>query len=237
MEVPVGRAQHWAMKRNLLARNALITILGLIAVIGGRGFSQTPVNEVGITVRVVDYVNLPVADLLELEANTRRILGHAGVPVEFIDCLTGGVSSDAEACHSLMGPNDVVLRILQPKLAVEREELGCAIVTSDAGGYITLFVNPAQKRGKVWNLTNGTLLGHAAAHEIGHLLLGPNSHSSTGIMRPTWGTADQEWMVKGFLRFDASQARRMQLALLARSNRRVTIENMDAQAEAKLQSR
>jgi hypothetical protein len=172
----------------------------------------------------MDYVNLPAADRLELEANSQRILGQAGVAVEFIDCLSWGVSSDAEACRSLLGPNDIVLRILQPKLAAEREELGCAVVTSNAGGYITLFINPAQQRGRVRSLSNGVLLGHVAAHEIGHLLLGPNSHSSGGIMRPVWRTADEEWMVKGFLRFDANQARRMQLALLARSNRQAPIK-------------
>jgi hypothetical protein len=30
------------------------------------------------------------------------------------------------------------------------------------------------------------LLGHVAAHEIGHLLLGPNSHAVAGIMQAHW---------------------------------------------------
>ncbi len=34
------------------------------------------------------------------------------------------------------------------------------------------------------------ILGHAAAHEIGHLLLGSNSHSPQGLMRARWSRQD-----------------------------------------------
>ena len=34
------------------------------------------------------------------------------------------------------------------------------------------------------------ILGHAAAHEIGHLLLGSNSHSPFGLMRARWSGQD-----------------------------------------------
>ena len=36
----------------------------------------------------------------------------------------------------------------------------------------------------------GELLGHAAAHEIGHLLLGSTGHSPAGIMRASWEVKD-----------------------------------------------
>src|ERR1700682_765215 len=43
----------------------------------------------------------------------------------------------------------------------------------------------------------GTLLGHAMAHELGHLLLGSNSHSVRGIMCAEWRTADLIRMTQG----------------------------------------
>jgi hypothetical protein len=62
-------------------------------------------------------------------------------------------------------------------------------------------------------LTDATFLGHVIAHEIGHLLLGANSHSPVGIMRPQWRLADEVWMAKGALVFDTDQAKRMQMEL------------------------
>ena len=38
--------------------------------------------------------------------------------------------------------------------------------------------------------TSEKILGLTVAHEIGHALLGSNSHSSRGIMRPHWDPED-----------------------------------------------
>ena len=92
-------------------------------------------------------------------------------------------------------------------------------MTPEGGAYITVFINPAQQKSRIESLSNGAFLGHAVAHEVGHLLLGANSHSSAGIMRPVWRTVDEEWMVKGALLFDAGQARRMRAVLVARAGR------------------
>jgi hypothetical protein len=35
-------------------------------------------------------------------------------------------------------------------------------------------------------------LGHAMAHEIGHLLIGVNSHSDHGLMRPEWNPDERQ---------------------------------------------
>jgi hypothetical protein len=43
------------------------------------------------------------------------------------------------------------------------------------------------------------------AHELGHLLLGINAHSSTGIMRPVWNDDDIVAASKGNLYFTQAQ--------------------------------
>jgi len=58
-----------------------------------------------------------------------------------------------------------------------------------------------------------TLLGYAMAHELGHLLLGTNSHSPTGLMRPDWRTKDLTGMAQGGLVFSEEQAQRMRAKL------------------------
>jgi hypothetical protein len=52
-------------------------------------------------------------------------------------------------------------------------------------------------------LTLGQLLGRGIAHEIGHLLLGTNSHSPTGLMSAQW--SEQELKLAAFLQFGFSK--------------------------------
>ena len=213
MEVPVGPAQHWAMKPNLVGRNASMILGLMLATVPG--FSKTPVSDVRLTVRLLDYVNLPAGARREVASTATRVLAQAGVAVEFVECFTDGVDSGTPACTAPLGPADLILRIFQPKFAPKGELLGYAAMTSEGGAYITVFINPAQRKARVGSLDDGVFLGYAVAHEIGHLLLGANSHSTSGIMRPAWRPVDEEWMAKGVLVFDARQAKQMRSKLLA----------------------
>ena len=63
------------------------------------------------------------------------------------------------------------------------------------------------------------LLGHVIAHEIGHLLLPPNSHSLKGLMA---GHMDQRQALratKGALWFSAKEAETIRAGLTARNSR------------------
>jgi hypothetical protein len=60
------------------------------------------------------------------------------------------------------------------------------------------------------------ILGHVAAHEIAHLLLGPHSHSPNGLMRAHWNSHTIEDLRRGILDFDSTQSAAMaQLLALA----------------------
>jgi hypothetical protein len=49
---------------------------------------------------------------------------------------------------------------------------------------------------------------YAAAHEIGHLLLG-EAHSSRGLMKATWGTGNFEAMAQNRFHFSPEQTREL----------------------------
>lgn len=217
MEVPVGQAQYRAVKPNLVGRNASMMLGLMLATVPG--FSKTPVSDVHVTVRLLDYVNLPAGERSEIAATATRVLRQAGVAVEFVECFSGGVETGAPACTAPRGQADLILRIFPPKLAVKGTQLGYAAMTPEGGAYITVFINPAQRKARVGSLSDGVFLGHAVAHEIGHLLLGANSHSSSGIMRPVWRPCDEEWMAKRVLLFDGRQAKQMRSALMERASR------------------
>ena len=61
----------------------------------------------------------------------------------------------------------------------------------------------------------GLILGHTAAHEIGHMLL-PRGHSSQGIMRARLRKTDWERAAKGTLLFTRQQSEQLSTGLRAR---------------------
>ena len=66
-------------------------------------------------------------------------------------------------------------------------------------------------------ISTASLLAHVVAHEIGHLLLGPNMHSSLGIMRPRWKSGDFREMEIGQMVFPPDQAKILQTQLRERA--------------------
>ncbi|MCP5117208.1 MAG: hypothetical protein GY953_40810, partial [bacterium] len=57
------------------------------------------------------------------------------------------------------------------------------------------------------------VLGTVLAHEMGHLLLGTNSHSDDGIMHPKWNRTDLEDSYLGRQRFTRKEAKRLHATL------------------------
>jgi hypothetical protein len=63
---------------------------------------------------------------------------------------------------------------------------------------------------------NALTLGVVMAHEIGHLLLGSNSHSARGVMRAEWSQQLLEGIYEGREGFSAAESRRMRQNVEAR---------------------
>ena len=59
----------------------------------------------------------------------------------------------------------------------------------------------------------GIILGHAMAHELGHLLLRSMEHSQTGIIGSRWGKEELRLSETGRLLFTTGQAEAMRLGL------------------------
>ncbi|PYY15245.1 MAG: hypothetical protein DMG60_18205 [Acidobacteria bacterium] len=74
------------------------------------------------------------------------------------------------------------------------------------------FISPLHRE---WNISLVGVLGHVIAHEIGHLLLGLNSHSTSGIMRGLWEEEELKAVERGRLLFTSQQSRLMRQKLIA----------------------
>jgi hypothetical protein len=72
------------------------------------------------------------------------------------------------------------------------------------GGEVTLGQKLAHRMAPL-----AMILGHLMAHEVGHLLLGGNSHSRRGIMSVPWGRLSLARAAWGELLFTSQEAKRI----------------------------
>jgi hypothetical protein len=75
-----------------------------------------------------------------------------------------------------------------------------------SGSTVQVFLKQVQQFARAYDVELGTMLAHVIAHEIGHLLLPPNAHSSTGLMQPAWDKALVREAARGSLTFTEAQA-------------------------------
>ena len=131
--------------------------------------------DLKITLRVYDYVGLP-ADVLSRSLNqTRVIFEDAGIVLVPIICTQ---KESPGVCHRTLDPLNIALRIVpQGVRGTGCENLGYAL-----GQYITVNYPGVEELADGSDAFLERILGCVVAHELGHVLLGPDSHSPAGIM-------------------------------------------------------
>jgi len=117
----------------------------------------------------------------------------ATVPVrEFVIRLVRAQARDADGAPFALGEASIDL-------------------SEQAGVLATIYVDRVERMAELSEADPALLLGRAIAHELGHLLLATNSHSSSGLMRAQWtakevrGNSAGDWILA---RKDAEAIRR-----------------------------
>ena len=167
-----------------------------------------------ITVRVYDLYGLPPDQKAKMLAHAADTLAQANVTAHWIDCSRDERGVVPPACQAVLPPGELVVRIMDRTKRGDHI-LGTAIVQDGGPNVIaSIYAASVQERSVKSGVPIVTLLGRVTAHEIGHLLLGTNSHAPSGIMRASWNVKvphPAEWQ---FTRDDAA---RIRLGLLRRS--------------------
>jgi hypothetical protein len=165
-----------------------------------------------ITVRVYDLYGVPPdqrAKALELASET---LAQANVSVQWIDCnRVDGVAPPP--CLAVLTQGEMVLR-LQGRTERGDHILGTAIVQDHGPNVMaSVYAESILERSVKTGLPVWIIMGRVTAHEIGHLLLGTNSHTVRGLMQAKWDLRRQhlfEW------RFTAADAEKIRSRMLPR---------------------
>jgi hypothetical protein len=167
-----------------------------------------------ITLRVVNEANIDSSVLSHSEKAAATILSEAGVHVSWLNCVAGYVNwKAADDCSRLPGPRQLDLRIVnQRPRVVDPFALGFTVIPNPPGEvrpFAAVFYPGVERFVREWNADAFQVVASAMAHEIGHLLLGPDAHSSRGIMSAHWGR--QQWirMSIGSFLFTPEEAARL----------------------------
>jgi hypothetical protein len=158
------------------------------------------------------------------------IFGQAGMQIVWVNCRTPhSPIATPDPCQEPLEPNDVVLRILaKPTNSAEKRFEEPVFGFAAAPVLASVYYNYALDRAKTGNAEYElpAILGSIIAHEVGHLLLGPNSHSRFGVMQARWERKQIGQATRGNLLFSREQGKRMQAELQLRSTPQVAcVEN------------
>ncbi len=167
--------------------------------------------------RIYDRASMDAILLNEALDAAGRLLSAGGAEMSWLDCS----GSDASArCGAPLAENELVLRLL-PQPARDGA-LGVAVSPAGEGRigrYATVFTVGVADLAKTSKTPGAPLLGATIAHELGHLLLGQDSHAGRGLMRARWSVWDLRKIDVGRLEFAPEQRRRL-AAASARMSRR-----------------
>jgi hypothetical protein len=172
-----------------------------------RGADSNP----AIRVRVNNYTQASPAVSAGAEHEAARILGKAGLRTVWLDCPAGHSTVDSQdPCRGPLEASDIALRVLSEATQNKFQDtaFGFAVVPVLASIYYDYVAHLARSDDAEFEIP--IILGCVIAHEIGHLLLGSNSHSASGIMQGHWERGQIRHAVTGSLLFTPEQAKLIQ---------------------------
>ena len=197
------------MKRSTLATTwgLGLVLFGSLLALGANGRSP----YVQLRVSVFNTVPASPSTVERAEREAGRILRGADIEVTWLNCPEHGQSeAPASLCSEAVYPSHLQLRIVPASRGLTSSTMGISFSGQGGKGcYADLFYEPIQQLQQETHASPSVILGHVMAHELGHLLLGTNSHSPSGLMRAHWTPEDLANAAKGNLLFSREQALRI----------------------------
>jgi predicted aspartyl protease len=202
----------------LLSLRALAGLFGVMSfAIPETIFAGGADSSPAIQVRVNNYTQASPTILAGAEREASRILGRAGLRTVWLDCPAGATDDPQDRCRKALEATDIVLRVLSESSQNKFRDtaFGFAVVPVLASVYYDYVAHLARRDNAEFEIP--IILGCVIAHEIGHLLLGSNSHSVSGIMQGHWERGQIRQAVTGTLIFTPEQAKLIQAETQKRS--------------------
>ena len=111
-------------------------------------------------------------------------------------------------CNVPPTPTERLVRLVRAPEGASRDTrcLGDALIDAQKGTGVlaTVYIDRVLDLARHLDINHPTLLGRTIAHEIGHLLLATNTHSTSGLMRELWSPDEllasraDDWVLRPF---------------------------------------
>ena len=167
--------------------------------------SISPAGAAALEVHVHNGAELKPVILDRLLSDLQAILASAGASADVRTCRGENVSwcnnpsAGARVLYLeiLAGTGEKIKDIRHPPLGRS--------VANAGGDYATIYLATVQSLAERANVPWTAVAPYAAAHEIGHLLLGSNAHTRNGVMKDTWDAKDLLAMYQNAVHFAPEQ--------------------------------
>ena len=213
---------------NRIFETCSVLMLLVVVPLASAQISATPTTPLGLgpkmTISVHDYADVPSKLLSAAEEQAREIYRRAGLETVWLNCSPKLEKIEPESCH-FSDTTHLTLKISPHALNVQVRDrvdvLGTAYPDDKGVGYFAyVFYDRVQELAERQRLGH-RLLADVMAHEIGHLLLGSNSHSLSGIMCAHWNYDQLRNISEGAMWFIPAQSRMMRDRLRTRQTGRL----------------
>lgn len=170
------------------------------------------------TVAVYNVAQLPRGTLARAEALAAEIFNSAGIDLHWadatvsnqMDLLNDFSMTPATGCTQRLHSESVRVEILShapPGFALQA--LGYALPCAERGVQVTIYADRLEAVSQHTPAAFYRVLGHALAHEIGHVLLRSSTHENGGVMKRVWSRNDWQRAAVTVVPFTTNEARRM----------------------------
>jgi hypothetical protein len=160
-----------------------------------------------LSLRVSAQGDVPTVMVRRAQREVVWIFAAAGVRVAWIDCGFECQQPDIHTSTSAEAINVVIVsRETKALSPIPSEVLGAVMRDNDAREFGWVFFRRIERASEAYALDAGVVLGHAIAHEVGHLLLPRGTHGRSGLMRASWRMEDMRDAIQGHLGFSASES-------------------------------
>src|SRR5580693_5762083 len=174
-----------------------------------------------VSISVHDYAGVSAPLLAAAEDQAREIFRRAGLETVWLNCSPKLEKHEPESCY-FADATHLTLKIsphaMNAQVRDRIDVLGTSYPDEKGAGYFAyVFYDRVRELAERRTLGHG-LLADVMAHEIGHLLLGSNSHSRSGIMCGRWEAEQLRSVAEGLMSFAPSESRLMRERLRARQS-------------------
>jgi hypothetical protein len=199
---------------------------GLVLASGVTGFGHaaeaaSPETSPAITIHVYNYAGVSSETMTEAQEVATAIFRKAGVETQWANTALAAENDQANSADDSGSTlADIQLNIstreMSDRLNIPDNVMGLAPGSGPDRTIVYIFdpnvqarfwrLMSARRNGRIdRQVSKAEILGHAIAHEVGHLLLNQQVHSAYGIMRGAWSLADFLEMTRGMLLFTLEQ--------------------------------